>query len=122
MNGWTLLALDVEAQDLRAVADAAAVRALVAELAGLLEIELPSQVEHVFAPQGVSHVRYGAQGRIALHTWPEWRLATIDVWALESAVAPRQEALLHALESRHGLRVRRLRLPGGAQLRPAAVG
>jgi S-adenosylmethionine/arginine decarboxylase-like enzyme len=40
-------------------------------------------VYHRFQPQGVSLLGLGESGRIALHTWPELRSATIDLWTLE---------------------------------------
>jgi S-adenosylmethionine/arginine decarboxylase-like enzyme len=36
---------------------------------------------HRFEPQGVSLFAQGPHVRVALHTWPERRVATLDVWS-----------------------------------------
>lgn len=56
------------------------VGSLAQALAGYFGAELPGSTLHRFSPQGVSCVRFGAPGSIAIHTWPERGLATVDVW------------------------------------------
>ncbi len=119
MDGWTSWSLDAEAQEIRAVVDAAGVRALCAELCEALELSLPCELEHLFQPQGQSHVRHGPQGRVALHTWPEWRLLTVDVWAPSAQIAAARDAAL-ALLAQWGLHLRQERLQP-ARVPPSAA-
>lgn len=44
-------------------------------------------LEHRFEPQGVSLVLFGPRLRAVLHTWPEQGRATLDVVALDEALA-----------------------------------
>ncbi len=105
MHGWILLALDVEAIEPAAVGDAAVVE-LRCWLAGLLGFAAPPrQIQHAFAPQGLSDVCWSERGRLAIHTWPEWGRATIDIWAPSADVVRRIEQLVPFLTSRFGLRV-----------------
>jgi S-adenosylmethionine/arginine decarboxylase-like enzyme len=105
MHGWTLLALDVEADEPAAFCDAAVaeLRSWLADLLGFAA--LPRRVHHSFAPQGLSDVCWDQRGRIAIHTWPEWGKATIDLWAPAADVARRLDELIPQLASRYGLRV-----------------
>lgn len=79
MPRWACLAMEVEPAEgglTEARADA-----LADGVARWLNAELPGRVAHHYAPQGLSLVRHGPGCRLALHTWPEWRVATLDVWA-----------------------------------------
>ena len=38
-------------------------------------------VVHQFEPTGTSWVRFSEAGRVALHTWPEEGLVSVDVWS-----------------------------------------
>ena len=38
-------------------------------------------VIHEFEPTGTSWVRFSEAGRVALHTWPERGLVSVDVWS-----------------------------------------
>lgn len=62
----------------------------------LLEQLMPQGVTtvHRFEPQGTSAVRIGARGTIALHTWPERDLVTLDLYGAASA---RRETLASQL-------------------------
>ncbi len=53
---------------------------------------------HQFQPQGFSAFRIGSTGSVAVHTWPEHDLATLDLYG-SAATFPLHD--LHAL----GLRV-----------------
>lgn len=113
MHGWTLVALDVEADAPAAICDAA-VAELVAWLAGLLGFsDTARRINHVFSPQGLSDVCWSERGRVAVHTWPEWGRATIDVWAPSADVLRRLDGVEPILASRYGLRVVRRWRPLG---------
>jgi hypothetical protein len=49
-------------------------------LADLLGIALPGREAYLYGPFGPSYMRYGSRGRMAIHVWPERRVATVDVW------------------------------------------
>lgn len=61
----------------------------------LLDALLPDgvTVERRFEPHGHSVARIGAEGTVALHTWPEHAIATLDVYGL---AAPTNAALTGA--------------------------
>jgi hypothetical protein len=123
MHGWTLLALDVEADAPAAIGDEA-VADLLSWLAELLGFAgTTRRINHAFSPQGLSDVCWGARGRIAIHTWPEWGRATVDIWAPDADVVRHLDDLVPLLASRYGLRVVAVwrpeppRLPDGSQRR-----
>jgi S-adenosylmethionine/arginine decarboxylase-like enzyme len=88
----------------------AAVEALADALAGYFELTLPCVLAHRYVPQGLSVVRHGGEGRLALHTWPELNVATIDLWAPQNVLQDRVEALSGWLAERACHRVVRLSL------------
>ncbi len=120
MHDWTLLALDVEAPD-GSLGDGSAVASLAAALGELLAVELPHRIDHLFQPQGVSSVAVGQGGRVSIHTWPEWRAATIDLWVPRSALPEALEARIESLAARHGLTVLRLWRPSAVSVRSAGA-
>ncbi|MFN7133319.1 MAG: S-adenosylmethionine decarboxylase [Myxococcales bacterium] len=69
--------------------------------AGLLA---PGEHAHRFEPQGFSFLGFGPEVRLALHTWPEHGLATLDLYAPDGG-----EALVASLVRRLGWRVREQR-------------
>jgi len=58
----------------------ATLRALVATLVP----DGPS-LRHAFTPHGLSLARLGPSGSVAVHTWPEHGLATVDAWGAAAA-------------------------------------
>lgn len=56
-----------------------------AEAAGttVLDVKL-----HRFAPQGVSGVAILAASHLAIHTWPEYGFATIEIFVCDSSADP----------------------------------
>lgn len=72
--------MEVHGPAFHALDEPAQVGALAQAIAGYFGAELPGFTHHRFVPQGVSCVRSGSAGSIAIHTWPEWGLATVDVW------------------------------------------
>lgn len=49
---------------------------------------------HHFSPLGVSGAVIIAESHLAIHTWPEYRFAAVDLFTCVSRVEPRK-ALLH---------------------------
>ncbi|XXF78661.1 S-adenosylmethionine decarboxylase [Myxococcaceae bacterium GXIMD 01537] len=72
--------MEVRGPDFHALNEPTQVGALAQAIARYFGAELPDVTHHHFTPQGVSCVRSGGAGAIAIHTWPEWSLATVDVW------------------------------------------
>jgi S-adenosylmethionine/arginine decarboxylase-like enzyme len=48
-------------------------------------LQLEVWIRHRFHPQGVSLLGLGESGRVALHTWPELRSATVDLWTVDTS-------------------------------------
>ena len=94
---WACLSMEVHAPAFRALDEPAQVGALAQALAGYFGVELPVFTHHRFVPQGVSCVRSGGAGSIAIHTWPEWGIATVDVWMDASRLEGGREGLAHWL-------------------------
>ena len=100
---WALATADVAGVAAAALGD-------VEQLAALLEgclatvIGTPAWQVHRFAPHGASLVGTAPNGRVILHTWPERRALTLDLYAaateaealLESAVRALTEPLASA--------------------------
>jgi S-adenosylmethionine/arginine decarboxylase-like enzyme len=59
-------------------------RAVLEEACAITGLELTQVVEHRFEPQGASLVLLGPALRLALHTWPERDVATLDVLGPEA--------------------------------------
>ncbi len=53
---------------------------------------------HHFSPLGVSGAVIIAESHLAIHTWPEYRFAAVDLFTCVSRVEPRR-ALLHLKEA-----------------------
>ena len=62
-----------------------------------LEDRETDRVIHEFAPQGLSVVVLGERARVAIHTWPEWRTASVDVWAASSSLESAIQAAFNEL-------------------------
>lgn len=105
MHGWTLLALDVEADAPAAIRDDAVADLLSWLSARLGFADASCRVRHAFSPHGLSNACWSERGRIAIHTWPEWQRATIDVWAPSSDLARWLEEVEPLLAGRYGLRI-----------------
>ena len=53
------------------------------EAMSALGMNAGEDVIHQFEPVGTSWVRFSEAGRVALHTWPEKGLVSVDVWCDE---------------------------------------
>lgn len=58
---------------------------------------------HCFEPQGASLLVHGPRMRLALHTWPERGVATLDVLCLQGPGEERTAALVEAVRAALGL-------------------
>jgi S-adenosylmethionine/arginine decarboxylase-like enzyme len=77
-------------------------RVVQAVLQALLEVGLDPQGEHEhrWQPRGLTWCGWGKDFRLVVHTWPEHRLATIDLWTVRA----KGEPLIRALELALGWR------------------
>lgn len=108
---WACLAIDVEASDDTALQDSA-IDKLGQGLIDLLSLKLPHGSAYQFEPQGVSLVRFGHHGRLAIHTWPERNLATIDLWLRAAEISKARLSVEEFLAKAHGARVTAMRSVG----------
>lgn len=58
------------------------------EAAILAGAEILEVVFHKFAPQGVSGVVVISESHLAIHTWPEYGYAAVDIFTCGTAVDP----------------------------------
>jgi len=76
------------------------VEGLVDVLRAALGVELENELRHTFTPQGASLVHFGSAGRCAIHTWPEHRAVSVDVWMDPEFLAQRGDVFEELLRSR----------------------
>ena len=102
-DAWSCLALEV-ATDGEELLVPECIERLASRIRGVLEVELELTHAHRFEPFGFSLVALGTSGRLAIHTWPEHRFATIDLWLGTSTFDARRGDLA-AMLSAEGYRV-----------------
>lgn len=114
--------MEVEANADETFATADRIEALSEGVAGFLGIPMPGQDAHLFEPYGVSLVRFGVRGRLAIHTWPERRVATIDVWGPAATLDDKAQPLLDWICATYGAKILAARLyeADGTLTRPLA--
>ena len=97
-GAWACLALEVEtARDDHLSPER--IERLASQIRDVLELELDVVNGHRFEPIGFSLIAFGATGRLAVHTWPEYRCATIDVWLGALWLGPRRLPLTAMLDA-----------------------
>jgi S-adenosylmethionine/arginine decarboxylase-like enzyme len=102
--------MEVHGPAFHALDEPVQVGALAQAIAGYFGAELPGFAHHRFVPQGVSCVRSGSAGSIAIHTWPEHGLATVDVWMDAERLEQGRPGLEHWLREARGCRLVEARL------------
>lgn len=107
---WKLFTADVSGIGSRALNQAKDLQKILTRVLAAEGLELTRWLQHQFAPQGVSLLGFGAYGRIALHTWPEYGRATLDLWTC----TPRGRQVLAACAT--GIAQRRSRRSAQAPL------
>jgi spermidine synthase len=80
MNGIHLLGEWFECVESIAFNDASALRALCLALTQQAGLTIVGDRFHQFAPGGVTGTVLLAESHLAIHTWPEERFATVDVF------------------------------------------
>ena len=69
--------------------DVESIRNLLCETAERIGATIVNQAFHKFSPQGVSGVVVIAESHIAVHTWPEYGYAAIDVFTCGTTIEPK---------------------------------
>ena len=112
------------APDQPALADALALRALCRGAVAAVGLTPVGEVFHAFPGGGATGVVLLAESHVAVHTWPELRAVTLDVYVcnLGADNADRARRLLAALEQAFGAaRAERHALLRGAAFAPTPV-
>lgn len=87
-----------------------AIEALADVILRFLDVVLPASEAHRFQSFGSSLVRFGADGRLAIHSWPERGVVTVDVWAASWCLVARARALLDRVRATTAAEIRGARL------------
>jgi S-adenosylmethionine decarboxylase proenzyme len=66
----------------------AAIRDLMVEAASRTGATIVGSIFHRFSPQGVTGVVIIAESHLAIHTWPEFRYASVDLFTCGTRVNP----------------------------------
>ncbi len=74
-------------------------------MAALLGIAVPGRDAFLHGPFGPSYVRYGSRGRMAIHVWPERRVATLDIWMDMDDLLHDGDELIQWLEREHEMTI-----------------
>jgi S-adenosylmethionine decarboxylase proenzyme len=62
-----------------------------------------SQQFHQFQPYGVSGIVMIAESHVAIHSWPEYNYAAVDIFTCGNSIQPKiiRDHLQHSLGARH---------------------
>jgi S-adenosylmethionine decarboxylase proenzyme len=82
-----------------------AIRELMLEAASISGSTIVGTIFHHFSPQGVTGVVVIAESHLAIHTWPEFRYASVDIFTCGTHLDPWAgfEYLKERLQSRKSL-------------------
>jgi S-adenosylmethionine decarboxylase proenzyme len=84
------LLVDFQDCDSSILDDLEQIRAILLEAVNLANGTIVTHVFHRFAPQGVSGVIVIAESHVAIHTWPEYRCAAIDIFSCSESLSAHQ--------------------------------
>lgn len=65
-----------------------AIRELMLEVASMSGATIVGNIFHHFSPQGVTGVVVIAESHLAIHTWPEFRYASVDLFTCGTHLDP----------------------------------
>ena len=82
------LLLELKDCDARLLNDLDYLREVLADVAKLIGATLIKDSFYQFTPQGVSGVIIIAESHIAIHTWPEYSYAAVDVFTCGDVIEP----------------------------------
>jgi len=78
--------------DAAALGSLPVVKTSVLEAATRAHATIVNQVFHQFSPFGVSGVVVIAESHVAIHTWPEYRFAAVDIFSCGDVLQPQLAA------------------------------
>lgn len=84
--GWHLMA-DIENVKFGILDDRARLEETIRKAIEISKLTLVKVWSHQFKPQGLSVVAIIAESHIAIHTWPEFGLATIDIYTCSGKIS-----------------------------------
>ena len=70
--------------------DLAFIRKCLIETAEQIGATVVNQSFHQFSPHGISGVVIVAESHLCIHTWPEYRYASVDVFTCGESIDPKQ--------------------------------
>ena len=82
------LLIDLYDGDPEILDDAQAIERLMVEAAEGADATVIHTAFHQFSPKGVSGVVVVQESHLAIHTWPEWGFAAIDIFTCGDQMAP----------------------------------
>jgi S-adenosylmethionine decarboxylase proenzyme len=93
---------------------ASTVRRALREACECGKLRLDKLLIHQFSPHGVSAVAMIAESHIAIHTWPEYAFAAVDIYSSDSDadIDKVAEAIVSAFSPCHANQVKMRRGPG----------
>ena len=74
--------------DSRTIGDVRSIEAIMVGAARAAKATIVDVVFHNFNPNGISGVIVIQESHLAIHTWPEYRFASIDIFTCGSSVDP----------------------------------
>lgn len=74
--------------DAEVLNDRGRIRDLLVEAAQRSRATIVTDVFHQFSPHGVSGVVVIAESHVAIHTWPEHRCASVDIFSCSDTMSP----------------------------------
>jgi len=92
------LLCEVSGCDPVVISDADKVREILFKAAGIAKAEIMESTFHSFNPQGVSGVVVIAESHLAIHTWPEYGYAALDIYTCGDHTDP-EAALLYCKQA-----------------------
>lgn len=98
--GWHLMA-DIENVKFGVLNDLKALEEIVGNAVQAGKLTLVRMWSHKFKPQGLSVVALIQESHIAIHTWPEFGLATIDIYTCSGKLSA-QKAFEYLVDSLDG--------------------
>ncbi|MBI4423235.1 MAG: adenosylmethionine decarboxylase [Elusimicrobia bacterium] len=82
------LLLDLYSCDRGVLSDVSAVEHVLVAAAKATGARVVDVVFHAFSPHGVSGVVVIAESHLSIHTWPEFRFASVDIFTCGTTVDP----------------------------------
>lgn len=86
--------------DLKAINDPAVVREAIILAAKCADATIIDDVVHQFSPHGISGVVIIAESHLAIHTWPDYQFASVDIFTCNGKM--NTDLAIHCLKEKLG--------------------